>query len=265
MVINMNIKNLTIEYHLVDSCNLKCAGCSHYSSLLDKLTYPQLNDIINDLTFLKSKIGDTITRLKLLGGEPLLHPQICECLIAIRNIFQNANIAIITNGLLLNKMSEQFYTICKDLNIQIEITDYKLLNIISVLQKLISFGISTKLYRLSKVWRYKHIRLNGDSIDCLSNCMFEKACLNYRDGKLYLCPHIAYINIFNDYFGKNIKLDETDYILIDDVNSFENLVEKVNSAQPNFCYRYCNYYDKKHPEIGKWCITKKDINEFCLL
>ena len=46
----------------------------------------------------------------------------------------------------------------------------------------------------------------------------------------------------------------------------ENIVaEKINSAKPNFCYKYCNYYDKTHPEKGEWHITKKDINEFCLI
>ena len=28
-----------VEYHLTDSCNLNCAGCSHYSSLIDDKIY----------------------------------------------------------------------------------------------------------------------------------------------------------------------------------------------------------------------------------
>ena len=130
-----NIK-LTIEYHLVDSCNLKCAGCSHYSSLLDKLTYPTLEEIIADLTLLKNKIGDNLTTLRLLGGEPLLHPQICECLTAIRNIFPISHIVIVTNGILLKKMSEEFYNICRSSHIEIDITDYKIFDISLIIIKL---------------------------------------------------------------------------------------------------------------------------------
>lgn len=264
----MNIENLTIEYHLVDSCNLKCAGCSHYASLLDKLTYTSLDDVVKDLKLLKSKIGDNLSTLRLLGGEPLLHPQICECLTVAREIFNKSNIIIVTNGILLEKMTDEFYNTCSRSNIQIMITDYKLLNICVVIDKLRKMNIATGVYRKSDkkfIWRYKHIRLTNDRIDCLSSCKFKSTCCSYRDGKIYLCAHIAYIDIFNKYFNKNVELEESDYISLNEINSYEELIEKLNSAKPNFCYQYCNYYGKSHPEVGKWCISKKDINEFCLL
>lgn len=262
------MKKLILEYHLVDSCNLKCAGCSHYSSLLNKPTYPELKDIIDDLTLLKNKVGDNLTTLRLLGGEPLLHPQICECLTEIRNIFSKTNLVIVTNGILLKKMSEEFYNICKSSHIEIDITDYKILDISTIINKLKEFDIKTKVYRNSNknfIWRYKHIRLTEGKIDCLSKCIFKDTYSSYRNGKIYLCAHIAYIDFFNNYFGKNITLDDTDYISLDEVNSFEDLIERINSARPNFCYTYCNYYDSAHPEKGKWHTTKKDINEFCLI
>ncbi len=264
----MITKKLILEYHLVDSCNLKCAGCSHYSSLLDKLTYVPLEDIVTDLSLLKNKVGDNLTTLRLLGGEPLLHPQICECLTEIRNIFPKTNLVIVTNGILLKKMPEEFYNICSKSNIQISITDYGLLNITEILDKLKDLNIKATVYRNSNknlIWHYKHIRLTGGKIDCLSKCIFKNMCNNYRNGKIYLCPHIAYIDFFNKYFGKNIELDNTDYISLDEINSFDELIEKINSAKPNFCYHYCNYYDKTHPKKGEWYTTKKDINEFCLI
>jgi hypothetical protein len=90
-------------------------------------------------------------------------------------------------------------------------------------------------------------------------------CNNYRNGKIYLCPHIAYIEYFNKYFNKNIKLDESDYIDLNNIESFNELLKGLNSLKSNFCYQYCNYYDKIHPINGIWNKTKKDINEFCLI
>lgn len=264
----MNMKKLTLEYHLVHSCNLRCAGCSHYSSLLNKLTYVPLEDIINDLTLLKSKVGNHPFTLRLLGGEPLLHPQICECLNEIRNIFSECNILIVTNGILLKKMSDKFYDICRTSHIELDITDYRIIDIPETLNRLEELGIKTNIYRKSSknfVWHYKHIRLTKGKIDCLSKCGFKNLCNNYRNGKVYLCPHIAYIDFFNNYFGKTITLDDTDYVSLDEVNSFEELVQRIKSAKPNFCYNHCNYYDNRHPEKGKWHLTKKDINEFCLV
>lgn len=266
------MKKLTLEYHLVHSCNLRCAGCSHYSSLLDKPNYPTLEEIVADLSYLQSKIGDNLGTLKLLGGEPLLHPQICECLIEIRKLFPQTNLVIVTNGILLKKMSDNFYDICSKYHIQISITDYGLPNVDvkEIMHKLHTLGIKAKVYGYrnatkNAIWRYKHIRLTDGKIDCLTKCKFKNECNNYRNGKVYLCPHIAYIDFFNKHFGTNITLDQSDYISLDEISCFEELMHRIHLARPNFCYQYCNYYDRTHPEVGKWHTTKKDINEFCLL
>ena len=109
------------------------------------------------------------------------------------------------------------------------------------------------------------MRLTEGKIDCLSKCTYKNKCNNYRNGKIYLCPHIAYINCFNDYYDKNIQLNETDYISLEEINSFDELMMKLKKMRPNFCYQYCNYYDEDHPKRGEWHTTKKDITEFCLL
>jgi ABC-2 type transport system ATP-binding protein len=254
-----------LEYHLVDSCNLRCAGCSHYSSLLDKETYPSLEDIINDLQYLKNKIGDNLKWLRLLGGEPLIHPDINECLKNIRKLFPNTEISIVTNGLLLKKMKQDFYDTCLNSKIVIRITDYGVIDLENTLNTLRERGIIADCYKRAHIWRYQHIRLTEDRIDCLKRCRYKNNCNNYKNGKIYLCPHIAYIEYFNKYFNKNIKLEESDYISLDKVKSFEEIIEKINNAKPNFCYQYCNYYDTNHPKTGEWKRTKKDINEFCLL
>ena len=254
-----------VEYHLVDSCNLKCAACSHYSSLIDDKVYLPIETIISDLNKLKSKVGDNLKWLRLLGGEPLIHPQLCKCLNEIRNLFPNTRISLLTNGLLLGKIQQEFYDVCSECKIEIKITDYGVMNLEPIIDKVRENGISINYYSIRKIWHYQHIRLTEGRIDCFNNCMYRKICNNYRNGKIYLCSHIAYIDYFNKYFNKNIQLNETDYIDLDDVSSFEELVEKINNVRPNFCYRYCNYYDDNHPKNGKWKRTEKDINEFCLL
>ena len=36
-----------------------------------------------------------------------------------------------------------------------------------------------------------------------------------------------------------MRINNTDYISLDEINSFDELIEKINSAKPNFCYHYC--------------------------
>ena len=254
-----------LEYHLVDSCNLKCAGCSHYSSLLDKKTYLEVEDIISDLNKLKDKVGDNLKWLRLLGGEPLIHPEITECLRRIRELFPTIKMTVVTNGLLLDRIGQEFYDICLNCRVGIVITDYGIIDVKAAIDKLKRLGISARFYKKTDLWHYQNIRLTEGKIDCFKNCVYRKNNNIYRDGKIYLCPHIAYIDYFNKYFNKNIGLNETDYIDLDEVDSFGELMERLRNAKPNFCYQYCNYYDSEHPKISKWNKTKKDINEFCLL
>ena len=260
-ITEMDKHHFTLEYHLVDSCNLNCAGCSHYSSLVDKSTYRTLEEIINDLTLLKNKVGDNLCHLRLLGGEPLLHPQISECLNEIRKLFPKTNICLVTNGLLLKSMKQDFFDVCVESNIRIRITDYGIIDLTATINNLKERGIFADRYKTTNLWDYQRIRLTEGKIDCFTKCRLKNICNNYRNGKIYLCPHIAYIEYFNKFFGKDIKVDETDYVSLDDVVSFDDLIEKLNSMKPNFCYQYCN----NHPTKVKWGKTKHDINEFCLI
>lgn len=261
----MEKHNFTLEYHLVDFCNLNCAGCSHYSPLVNKQTYQTVEEIVNDLSMLKSKVGDNLKNLRLLGGEPLLHPQISDCLKTIKELFPNTNISLVTNGLLLKKMPQDFYDTCLKSNIRIRITDYGIIDLTATINKLKEHGIMADCYKSSNVWHYQHIRLTEGKIDCFKNCIYKNICKNYRNGKIYLCPHIAYIDYFNKFFKKDIQLDKSNYISLDEINSFDELMEKLKNARPNFCFQYCNYLDGKHSKIGKWKKTEKDINEFCLI
>ncbi len=105
--------NFGLEYHLVHSCNLKCAGCSHYSSLLDKLTFVSKEQIESDMNLLKActNNGDALRWLRLLGEEPLLHLNLTACFNIIRNVFPKTRITLITNGINLNKMSVPFFKV----------------------------------------------------------------------------------------------------------------------------------------------------------
>ena len=255
------MRGLTVEYHLVDSCNLRCAGCSHFSSLIDKPTYRSVETIISDLGLLKEKVGDGLMWVRLMGGEPLLHPDITECLEKVRELLPKTRLSLITNGLLLYKMPQVFYEACKTHKIEVRLTDYGIIDLQAQINSLKKQGIKASVYKTTKGWRYQNIRLTEERVDCFKDCRLKNICNNYRDGKLFLCPQIAYVETFNERFGTNIKVDESDYIDIKTINSFDELQEKLKQMQPNFCYQYCN----PNPVKGTWKRTEKNIEEFCLI
>jgi ABC-2 type transport system ATP-binding protein len=114
----MKIKS--IDYSIVDHCNLNCAGCSHFSPLA-KSKYASLEIFEKNISKL-STYNLVIEQFNLLGGEPLLHPQIKDFII-ISKKYLNTNIVIKTNGILL---TDDFIQFCNNQNIILVVANYGL-------------------------------------------------------------------------------------------------------------------------------------------
>lgn len=92
-----------VEYPLSEHCNLRCANCDHASHLLPK-KLTDVNQAASDLSVLSGVLrADT---LKILGGEPFLHPNLKDVLMAARSSGIAENIALISNGTLLNRVKD---------------------------------------------------------------------------------------------------------------------------------------------------------------
>lgn len=256
-----------VEYHIVDSCNLRCAGCCHYSSLLDELTYIPLSKMSHEFRLLASKTcsGSELKWLRLLGGEPLLHPEIVECLHLARKFFPESDISIVTNGLKLNSMEESFFKECGRLNIGVQITDYGLINLPELFARMKDLGCRGELYQTCRTWYYQSIRLTGGDHECYDNCRNRIYCRNFRDGRVYLCPQMAYVNIFSTYFGVNIPLGSNDSVDLLNVGAWPDLLNALNMLHPDFCRTHCNNlgHDGLPTMRGVRRLTEKRIDEFC--
>jgi molybdenum cofactor biosynthesis enzyme MoaA len=64
-----------VETHLVDHCNLNCKGCSHFASLVPGEVFTDIEIFKRDIARL-SQIFIDVYEIRLMGGEPLLHPDI---------------------------------------------------------------------------------------------------------------------------------------------------------------------------------------------
>lgn len=78
---------------------------------------------LKDCERLNELTHGVIERLELMGGEPLLHPNIIRNNEIARNNFEG-EINVCTNGILLEKQSSTFFEACNRLNISIAITIY---------------------------------------------------------------------------------------------------------------------------------------------
>ena len=79
---------LCFEVHITEHCNLNCKGCYHFSPLA-KEEYLDINEFERDLRRIYELCGDNVERITLLGGEPLLHPDINRFIEVTRKIYAN--------------------------------------------------------------------------------------------------------------------------------------------------------------------------------
>jgi len=85
---------------LTQVCNLNCLGCTNYSDL--KFSgYIPWEEGKEDLSNWLTKI--TIPDFGLIGGEPLINPQVREWIKGSRDLLPLSQIRFTTNGLLLEK------------------------------------------------------------------------------------------------------------------------------------------------------------------
>jgi organic radical activating enzyme len=88
---------------VAEHCNISCRGCSNLSPLFPR-RFVDVDVVYRDLSMLAKAYR--VQFVRILGGEPLLHPRLPDLLAAVRASGLADGIEVITNGTLLARMSE---------------------------------------------------------------------------------------------------------------------------------------------------------------
>ena len=254
-----------VEIHLAEHCNLNCYSCNHFSQLAAE-EYYDIDIFENDIRRLYELTNGLINRFQLMGGEPLLNKNCKDYFYIVRKYFKNSLIWLITNGILLPKQDENFWVSCKENRVEIHPTKYPInINWDYITNLCNQYGIVLSFYNDTSVQKESLktvLNLDGitDPSNNFINCFIANDCLFLSNGKLFTCGLISNIRHFNKYFGKNLKVTEHDYIDIYKAQNYNEILQFLAKPVP-FC-RYCDI--TKWYGIGKWEISKRDINEYLL-
>lgn len=90
-----------IEYHVVDACNLACEFCTHYSNFKGPANLKTLEQCESEWSPWAEVVRPD--RFHIVGGEPLLNPQIVEIVRLAFRVWPETTIYLYSNGLLLKK------------------------------------------------------------------------------------------------------------------------------------------------------------------
>jgi hypothetical protein len=253
---------LIFQVHITYHCNLKYRCCSHFSPIADEY-FLDVDSFDKDLKRLSDLGGKKIRQIDLLGGEPLLHPQINAFLAIARKRFPCTRVVLFTNGILLQVMQETFWRECKNSNIIVAVSHYPSvkLDVTAIDETASKYGVTIVHNNLGKDVFFGHFRFNFDGGSNgelnIKKCPESKVCHCLDGGKMYLCYIPALIHLLNKKFGTQIPVAPADYIDIYKAKDVSEIIKFLKKAAP-FC-DYCSYEKR---ELVKWGLSKKTIDEW---
>lgn len=197
-----------LELHLTDHCNLNCKGCSHYCPIAPK-HYADLHQHEKDMQRLR-QLFRGIHMIRLMGGEPLLHPEAALFIRTTRSAFPKSDLRFVTNGILLPQASKTFWSACRDTNTTIDLTVYPPLRkrLTDYRALCNSKSVSLHITRMKAFYAHCNLKGNSDKKKAFKICRRMNVCPFLRNGRLYSCCIPPLIHYFNEKFGYKITADE---------------------------------------------------------
>ncbi len=267
-----NKDEMTFEVSLADHCNLSCKMCDHFSQL-SKEWFVDLEQFKSDISQMAKIYDHEIGAISLLGGEPTLHPDLLEIIRHTRKEFPNTELILLTNGLLLLELEHSekgnLWQCLKENNAHVTVTVYPIkIDYVAIEAKAKEYGISFKLSSdIHAVEPTKQVKISDKhTMDLEGNvpkwhsvhCLYFNKFNVVKDGRYYMCPVQAHINIFNECFDKDLGYMNGDYLDIYKVKDWHEFAEFGSWWVP-FC-RFCDQKNWKHD--SQWKASDKSIDEY---
>lgn len=237
-----------IEYHITDHCNLNCKGCVHFAPLVQGEKFADYSTVKQDLTQM-SRIVPYIDTIHILGGEPFLNQELGRYLELTREVYPFSDIGVVTNGLLLMNMKSNVIETFRRNKVKILVSSYPpILNRINDIATYVkNQGIEISCSEPINEFAYTFDQRGGHAggakrISC--------SCPNLYEGYLAVCPPIAYIKYFNEYFQQD--LDDMDGLIdiYENGLTYNKLVEELHKIR-KLCDR-CMFISKEDAVYMDW-------------
>lgn len=247
------------EVHLTEHCNLNCQSCFHFSPLAEE-EYADIASFEKDFKRLSELANGKIESFILMGGEPLLHPQLISFLEVSRKYFPKSFIQLVTNGVLLLEQKDSFWEAMQKYNIILRPTKYPInIDYNEIEEKAKKYNVFVQYFNDIKISKKIPIDLEG-KLNFRKNYRRcgSKTCYILNKGKIYPCSTAGNIHHFIKFFNLNIENDDRNGI---DIYSVKNIkeIDKFLKKRIPLC-RYCN--GSAFKDYKKWAVSKKDIKEW---
>lgn len=241
-----------VEVVITTACTLRCKGCSALMPQYKSHYNIGIDEVLRSIQSLMRNV-DFIEKMRLIGGEPLLYPNLYDVLCYIKDEKKINQIDIVTNGTMLIK-DPRVIDILKDDKFYVTISDYGAISNKKdeLVQQLEDNGIRYKMYQRDYWYDFGDVTAH----DCVERELREKflycnevvrsRCRSLMHGKLYQCPLSSH--------GTNLGLipsSEKDYVdLFDETISDKQQRKRIFNL----------LFKAPYTEACKYCNLSKNMN-----
>ena len=178
---------------LTQKCSLRCSGCNNLMPLFQHPDNYDYEDIIGELDDFRKKV-DRILILELIGGEPLLYPDIASVIKYISKIKEIDILEITTNGTLVP--TDETMKALGLINSCIRISKYKKSNRINeIIEKCREYGVVYKVLDNLEWFDSgaieKRFLTDAELRGVYGRCPSSRLCKTISNGKLFCCSRAA--------------------------------------------------------------------------
>jgi len=247
------------EVHITDHCNLNCRGCAHFSNLCSP-TFADLAEFEADMDRMAG-LFSAVTQIYLLGGEPLLHPAVAGFVRIARAAFPNARISLMTNGVLVTRMDEEFWSALAETGVILLCDSYPIGLPVEEIDRLGYEHGATVEWTIPREDFFKiPIDPAGghDATRSFRGCQGFNNCPILRDGSLYPCAYVAFADVFKKRFAVDgLEVTNEDSISIREAPDPEAVMRFLRNPVP-----WCANCDMESRSFYPWSRSRREIGEW---
>lgn len=239
------------EYQTAHHCNLNCFHCTNFSNVLSGPAMGDLELYKKDVVRLKELFWN-VGRMRFQGGEPLLNPKLPEFISVTREAFPVADMAVLSNGLLIPKADPALFEAMRKYHVYFWLSGYPPTYRMKdkIIARCDAEGIPISIMPEIEQWRMESIKALGappstnwkKAQKWWSQCPARDSHL-LKDGYLYYCCFTSpLIPALYDRLGMDIK-DNHMWQHLDNLR-----------------------FDLSDPKLDGWAISQKldHVHECCL-
>lgn len=182
----------SVELHVVEHCNLRCAQCCNVSPYL-----PERSMSVADVRATCERLREVVRPdvLKIMGGEPLLHPDVGGVLRAVRESGVAPRIRLFTNGLLLRTLDDDAFSALDELTVSSYASAPLRPELVAETEeraKRFDVVLNVKPVDTFSTVLSREARSAADAQGAYDACWLRHRCLVVREGVFYKCTRAAY-------------------------------------------------------------------------